>query len=218
VSRRRADRARQHGRTESATAQERHDAAAVRAEADRLFYAAAGAVPAHTLPTLRAVLSFRRQGKGCWASQRRHLAEATGLCERTVRRHVAALAAAGVLDVEGFPAHHDQATGQWRRRTNRYRCRFPQKRPGQGTRQRGPSPRGHARPHDVPSVNPDPPTPPVGGVSGGAVLTSLPVEPSAPMPAELREQLDRLRRAPGQSNRYRWEPRLTDRTSPPAEV
>lgn len=140
-----------------------------RVEADRLFYVAAGAVPAHAVPTLRALLAYRRAGMGAWPSQR-YLAARLDLSERTVRRHVAALIAAGVLDVETHRAHHHPTTGQWRRRTNRYRCRFPPKRPGQTHRGSAPSPRGHARPHDVPMAIPSTrPAPPDGsGVGAGS--------------------------------------------------
>jgi hypothetical protein len=54
-----------------------------------------------------------------WPSQRT-MADAFGLCERTIRSSIAALRAAGILDVETHAPRRVDA-GRYTRRTNRYR-------------------------------------------------------------------------------------------------
>ena len=153
----------------------------VRAAADRMFHAAAGVAPAHTLPTYRAIIGFRRTGHGAWPSQE-WIARRVGLSVRQVKRHVRALLELDLLEVTPSLAHHDETTGQWRRRTNRYRCRWPRKTPGRTRRRPASSPRGHACPVKVPPVTPgtDPPPPDgVGAVSSGTPPPFKPGETGA---------------------------------------
>lgn len=145
------------------------------AECDAMECAAARRVPAYAMPTFRATLTFRRLGLGAWPAQQ-WLATRTGLTIRTVRRHQRVLQAAGVLDVERSRPHHDPATGQWRRRTNRYRCRFAPRtesknRNRPAPRGRPPAPTGHACPDNVLREPSDDPAAAGGAVSGQVVPT-----------------------------------------------
>ncbi len=116
-----------------------------RATCDRLVAAAVGRAPGRTLPLFSLILSFRRRKQGAWCGQA-WLAAVLDVDERTIRRHLAVLVAADLIDVEGHEAHHDPATGQWRRRTNRYRCRFPKKRTRPKPTYHQVTPSGHSCP------------------------------------------------------------------------
>lgn len=123
-----------------------------------------------TRATLAELLvSFRARGRAAHPSQR-WLANKLGVCERTIRRWTKSLEADGSLDVQRHAAHHDPISGRWRRRTNRYRCRFAnaKRTPRPGDVQVRPS--GHSCPQDAPHgagdvagpapVGADPPSPP----------------------------------------------------------
>jgi Helix-turn-helix domain len=110
--------------------------------------------------------AFRSWGRAAFPSQAR-IAEARGIAVRTVQRHIAELAAAGLLDVQRHRPYHDPYTGRWRRTTNRYRCRFEKLKPGLTRGDPRPSPRRHfwrhkdaSRVEQYPSAAGEAPAPP----------------------------------------------------------
>lgn len=94
---------------------------------------------------------FRARGHAAVPSQE-WLAKRLNRSTRTIRRWTNELEAAEHLDVDRHAAHHDPITGRWKRRTNRYRCRFKTKR-GAMTGKDLVTPSGHECPHnDLPGV------------------------------------------------------------------
>ena len=73
---------------------------------------------------------FKARGQGAWPSQK-HIATKFGVCVRTIQRWLRDLLAAGLLEVTKHKPYQDAHTGRWRRQTNRYRCRFKTRRPGE---------------------------------------------------------------------------------------
>ncbi len=110
-----------------------------------MFVAAAGRVRGNALDLFGLLQTFRRRKLAAWPSQR-WIADVLDVDERTVRRWLKKLVAAGVVEVEDHDAYHDPATGQWRRRTNRYRCRFPKKRTRPKPTYHQVTPSGHSCP------------------------------------------------------------------------
>jgi hypothetical protein len=133
---------------------------------------------AYTMPTYRRLLAFHRRDQVTQPSQA-WLAEATGLSVRTVRRHIAILRQLKLIDVHGHPAKHDPATGQWRRRTNRYCLRWPPKKPRPlQPGQMSASPRGHGWPQYRISSMINGGRPPAAPPTGPPTSTAVPITPT----------------------------------------
>lgn len=116
---------------------------------------------------------FRARGQGAWPSQA-WMAARLNVTVRTIRRWTNELEAAGVVDVTRRRPHHHHLTGQFRRRTNRYRCRFANEKRGPMTGKDQVTPSGHSCPQY------DPP----GGVHDGADPPDLRSErDDGPVPA-----------------------------------
>lgn len=117
---------------------------------------------------------FRARDRGAWPSQK-WLAGTLNVSVRTIHRWTKELEAAGVVDVERRRPHHHHLTGQFRRRTNRYRCRFANEKRGPMTGKNLVRPSGHSCPQY------DPP----GGVHDGAPPPDLRSEGDGDAPPPL---------------------------------
>ena len=89
--------------------------------------------------------SFARRRQAAYPGQA-WIAERLGVSVRTVRRWTKQLEERGVVTVTRRDAHHDHITGRWRRRTNRYRCRFAKRRTTSTTGYDQVTPSGHIWP------------------------------------------------------------------------
>lgn len=147
-------------------------------------------VPRHVLAAAVA-LAERSNDETSWVPSpgQVELASVLGADERTVRRHLVVLEAAGLLMVLRDRPQRDPSSGRWhRRRTNRYVLTMPAGRvpvdlPGR-------SPTGHARP--VPPLGETPPARSTGG-GGSVVAVELPADPSTGAPVPLPELRERIR-------------------------
>jgi hypothetical protein len=125
-----------------------------------------------TRATLAQLLAgFRARGQAAIPSQR-WLAARLHVADRTIRRWLKTLEADGLLDVTRHAAHHDPITGRWRRRTNRYRCRFKTKRASMTGKDQV-TPSGHSCPQNAPTR---------GVVDAAALVGADPPEPATGLP------------------------------------
>jgi hypothetical protein len=168
-----------------------------RAVRNRLVVHAVGRVSGGAVELLAVLSSFAVRRQAAQPSQR-WMAARLDVCERTIRNRLTELVAAELVEITAHAAHHDPATGRWRRRTNRYRCRFREKRSGRSEGYPQVRPSGKRLPHQAPyrAFQTDPP--------GGAPPSTRPQPP--PWSASTIELCEDCQQRPPIPGKWRCQP------------